>query len=206
MGAHVEASDVRPAVKEQVESLGAKFIDVPFEEGVEDKGGYAKEASKEYIQRQKEEIEKRLPEADVVITTALIPGKKAPILLTEEQVKLMRPGSVIVDMASEQGGNCALTEPGKDAVKHGVTIMGTSNIPATVPVHTTQLYARNVLALLQGLIKDGKLIFTMEDEVVAGALVARDGGIVHPSLKEEKSKPAKLDTPKGKSKKGGSFS
>lgn len=175
LGAVVEASDVRPSVKEQVESLGAKFIEVPFDKDAEDKGGYAKGASPEFLKRQTEEVAKRVAQADVVICTALVPGKKAPTLVTEEMVKSMRSGSVIVDMAAVQGGNCALTAPGKTVVAHGIKIMGINNIPATVPVHATQVYARNVLALLSTIIHSGMLKIDLKDEIIAGSLVAHNG-------------------------------
>jgi NAD(P) transhydrogenase subunit alpha len=178
LGAQVEASDIRPAVKEQVESLGAKFIGV-VEESAEDKSGYAKEASKEFLEKQAKEVSKRIAKADVVITTALILGKKAPVLVTEEMVMSMKKGSVIVDLAAEQGGNCKLTVPGEVVVKHGITIIGTLNMPATVPVHSTEMYAKNILNFLLGIIKDGKLNIDMEDEVVKGALLTHEGKVLH---------------------------
>ena len=181
LGAQVEASDVRPAVKEQVESLGGKFIEVEFEEEAEDKGGYAKAASKEFLERQAKEVAKRVAQADIVITTALIPGRKAPVLVTEEMVKSMASGSVIVDMAAVAGGNCALTEPGQTAEKHGVKIMGHENIPALIPTPASQVYARNTWALLESMLKEGKLTFDMEDEVTKGCLVTHNGKILTPA-------------------------
>ena len=178
LGAQVEASDIRPIVKEQVESLGAKFIEVEPDEDAEDEGGYAKAASKEYLKRQAEEVKKRIKQADVVITTALIPGRKAPVLVTEEMVKSMKQGSVIVDMAVGQGGNCELSQEGKIIVKHGVRIIGEGNIPATVPVHSSEMYAKNILNFILAMTKQGKLNLDMEDEVIAKSLVTKDGKIV----------------------------
>ena len=179
LGAVVEASDVRPTVKEQVESLGAKFIEVPFDKDAEAQGGYAKGASPAFLKRQAEEVGKRIAQADIVICTALVPGKKAPTLVTEAMVQSMRPGSVIVDMAAIQGGNCALTAPGKSIVVHGVKILGVNNIPATVPVHATQVYARNVLAFLLHLLRAGlhagALKIDLKDEIIAGSLVTHNG-------------------------------
>jgi H+-translocating NAD(P) transhydrogenase subunit alpha len=184
LGAQVEVSDVRPSVKEQVESLGAKFIEVPFDKDAEDGGGYAKGASPEYLQRQSVEIAKRLSHADVVITAALVFGKKAPILLTEEMVKSMKKGAVIVDMAAEQGGNCALTKPGETVVNHGVKIVGLRNLPATVPLEASNMYAKNVLHFLLDIVKEGKLDINMGDEVIAGSLVAHDGKRIHKDKKD----------------------
>ena len=178
LGAVVEASDVRPSVKEQVESLGAKFIEVPFDKDAEAQGGYAKGASPEFLKRQAEEVSKRVAQADVVICTALVPGKKAPTLVTEAMVQSMRSGSVIVDMAAAQGGNCALTAPGKTVVVHGVKIIGVNNIPATVPVHATQVYACNVLAFLLHLVHAGVLKVDLTDEITAGSLVTHNGKLV----------------------------
>jgi len=178
LGAQVEVSDIRPAVKEQVESLGAKFIDV-VDESAEDKGGYAKEASKEFLEKQAVEVRKRIAKADVVITTALVPGRKAPILVTEEMVNSMKKGSVIVDLAAEQGGNCELTEPGQSVVKYGVMIIGTLNIPSTVPVHAAEMYSKNILNFLSLIIKEGKLNLDMEDEIVKESLLTHQGKVCH---------------------------
>ncbi|MFH1591566.1 MAG: Re/Si-specific NAD(P)(+) transhydrogenase subunit alpha [archaeon] len=175
LGAKVEASDIRSAVKEQVESLGAKFIDVPTDENAEDKGGYAKEASKDYLKRQAEEVGRRLAQADIAITTALIPGRRAPLLITAEMVKSMPQGSVIVDLAAVAGGNCELTFPGKTIQKHGVTIIGETNIPALVPFHSTQMYANNMLAFVQSIVKDGVLSIDKTDEVVRDSMVLEEG-------------------------------
>ena len=178
LGAQVEVSDIRPAVKEQVESLGGKFIEV-VDKSAEDTSGYAKEASKEFLEKQAAEVSKRIAKADVVITTALVPGKKAPILVTGEMVKSMRKGSVIVDLAAEQGGNCEMTEAGEVVVKHGIAIIGELNVPSTVPVHSTEMYAKNVLNFLMCIIKDGKLNLDMEDEVVKESLLTHQGKVYH---------------------------
>ena len=177
LGAVVEVSDVRPAVKEQVQSLGASFIEVESEENLEDEGGYAKEASKEFLARQQEVVGNHIAQADVVITTALIPGRPAPKLISEDLVKRMLTGSVVVDMAAEQGGNCALTEPGSTVVKEGVTIVGELNLPASLPVHATEMYAKNVFNALSELLKEGSVALDWEDEVVQGAVITHQGEI-----------------------------
>jgi NAD(P) transhydrogenase subunit alpha len=178
LGAQVEVSDVRPAVKEQVESLGAKFIDV-VDTSSEDSGGYAKEASEDFKKKQAEELSKSIARADVVITTALIPGKKAPLIVTENMIKSMKTGSVIVDLAAEQGGNCALTKKGETVEKHGIKILGELNLPSRVSVHATQMYAQNIYNFLQGIIKEGKLNVDLKDEVVDGCLITYEGKIHH---------------------------
>ena len=156
LGAVVEAYDVRPAVKDQIQSLGARFVELPIETaGAEDKGGYAKAQDEAFYRRQRELLAKVVADSDVVIATAAVPGKKAPVLVTEDMVKAMRPGSVIVDLAAEQGGNCELTEPGRTVVKHGVQIMGPLNLAATLPYHASQLYAKNVASFVLNLLKDG---------------------------------------------------
>jgi NAD(P) transhydrogenase subunit alpha len=183
LGAVVEAFDVRPAVKEQVESLGATFVEVPMNEeekaSAETAGGYAREMSEDYQRRQSELIAERVKAADFVITTALIPGRPAPRLITADMVRTMQPGSVIVDMAAEAGGNCELTEPGREVVDHDVTIIGFTNLPATVPTHATQMYAKNVQTLVDHLIHDGKLTLDLEDEITRGATITHGGKIVH---------------------------
>ncbi len=185
LGAIVKAYDVRPAVKEQVESLGAEFVEIELEtEDAEDKGGYAKEMSEEFLNKQREMMMKIVGESDVVITTAAVPGRKAPVLVTEPMVEEMRPGSVIVDLAAERGGNCELTQEGENVVKHGVTIMGPINIPSTVPYHASQMYSKNLLTFLQHLIKDGELQFDMEDEITRESLLTRDGEVIHPRIRE----------------------
>lgn len=183
LGAVIEASDVRPSVKEQVESLGAKFIDVPYEtqeekEAAEGVGGYARPMPQSWLDRQKAEVAKRVAQADVVVTTALIPGRAAPVLVTEDMVKSMKPGSVIVDIAAPQGGNCPLTEPGQTVVKHGVTLVGETNLPALVAADASSLYARNVLDFLKLIIdKDGALHVDLQDDIVAACLVAHQSKV-----------------------------
>ncbi len=179
LGAVVEVSDIRPAVKEQVQSLGAKFIEVAVQQEGEDKGGYAKEATAEWKQAQQEALRKRVAEADVVICTALIPGRPAPKLLPAAMVRAMRPGSVVIDLAAEQGGNCELTQPGETIVVHGVTIVGIRNVPALVPVHASDMYSKNVLYFVQHLVKNGALKIDVADEITAGCLVTHGGSIVH---------------------------
>jgi len=184
LGAVIEASDVRPAVKEQIESLGAKFIDVPFEtdeerdiaQGV---GGYARPMPASWMKRQAALVAERVKQADIVISTALIPGRKAPVLITEEMVKSMKPGSVIVDLAADMGGNCELTEPGREVVKHGVTLIGITNLPATMPGSATQMYAKNIQTLLKHLVKDGSVTLDFEDEITRGATITHGGKVVH---------------------------
>jgi NAD(P) transhydrogenase subunit alpha len=189
LGAVIEATDVRPSVKEQVESLGAKFIDVPFEtqeekDAAEGVGGYARPMPASWLERQKVEVAKRVAQADVVITTALIPGRAAPVLVTEDMVKAMKPGSVIIDIAAGKGaqgtdGNCPLTEAGQTVVKHGVTLVGETNLPALVAADASALYARNVLDFLKLIInKEGQLHIDMEDDIVAACLMTRDGAVV----------------------------
>jgi NAD(P) transhydrogenase subunit alpha len=183
LGGLVEVSDVRMAVKEQVESLGAKFIMVDSDEDMEDAGGYAKEQSEAFLARQREEVGKRVAHADLVITTALIPGRPAPLLIPEEIVTEMKPGSVIVDLAVEQGGNCALSEPGKTIVRHGVTIIGELNIPSTVQIHASMLYAKNLLNLITHLGSDGRLPINLEEPVTDGALLTHNGEVRHEPTK-----------------------
>lgn len=193
LGAVIEASDVRPSVKEQIESLGGKFIDVPYEtdeerEAAEGVGGYARPMPRSWLDRQAVEVAKRVSRADVVISTALIPGRTAPVLITEEMVQSMKPGSVIVDMAAGQGpanadgsvgGNCPLTEAGQTVVKHGVTIVGETNLAALVPADASQLYARNVLNFLKLVLpKGGEFTIDPEDDIVAACLMTRDGSVV----------------------------
>ncbi|MBL0421376.1 Re/Si-specific NAD(P)(+) transhydrogenase subunit alpha [Ramlibacter sp. AW1] len=181
LGAVIEASDVRPSVKEQVESLGARFIDVPYEtaeekEAAEGVGGYARPMPPSWLDRQKQEVAKRVAAADIVITTALIPGRPAPVLVTEEMVQAMKPGSVIVDLAAAQGGNCPLTVPGQTVARHNVTLVGETNLPALVAADASALYARNVLDFLKlVLTKEGTLDINLEDDIVAACLVAQNG-------------------------------
>ena len=182
-GAVVSAYDVRTAVKEEVRSLGATFVELPLEaqEGV---GGYAKEQSEDFLRKQRELIGEHIAKSDVVITTAAIPGRKAPLLVTAEMVKGMRPGSVIVDLAAESGGNVELTEAGKDVDVAGVLIMGTRNVPSTMPLHASQLYARNVANLLLHLVKDGVINLDFADEITKGACVTHGGEIVSERAKQ----------------------
>ena len=183
LGAVIEASDVRPSVKEQVESLGAKFIDVAYETAEEKEaavgvGGYAKPMPQSWMDRQKVEVAKRVAAADIVISTALIPGRAAPVLITEDMVRSMKPGSVIVDMAAPAGGNCPLTEAGKTVVKHGVTLIGETNIPALVAADSSSLYARNVLDFLKLVLPtDGGFVVPMDDDIVVACLMTRDGEV-----------------------------
>jgi NAD(P) transhydrogenase subunit alpha len=184
MGAVIEASDVRPAVKEQIESLGAKFVDVPYEteeerEIAQGVGGYARPMPESWMKRQAQAVADRMKQADIVITTALIPGRRAPVLVTAEMVQSMKPGSVILDMAVEQGGNCALSDCGATVIKHGVTIIGQPNLPATVPADASALYARNVLDFLKLVIdKEGRLTVNLEDDIVKACLVTREGQVL----------------------------
>jgi proton-translocating NAD(P)+ transhydrogenase subunit alpha len=179
LGAVVSAFDTRAVVKEQVESLGATFVAAPVHADGEGAGGYAKELSSEAQARERELISKSVMESDVVITTALVPGKRAPILVTEEMVKGMRPGSVIVDLAGEMGGNCELTVPGETAVKHGVSILAPLNVPSSMPLHSSQLYARTVFALLTHLVRDGQLQMDMTDEITRSVCITHAGAVVN---------------------------
>ncbi len=184
LGGVVEAYDTRPAVKEQVESLGARFAELGLEtKDAEDKGGYAKAQPDEFYRKQQKMMFKYVTRADVVIPTALVPGQRAPILIPEEMVRGMRPGSVIVDLAAEQGGNCALTQPGEEIVRHGVVIMGPMNLPSTVPFHASEMYARTVNNYLAHLLKDGRVHLDLEDELTRGPLVTHQGEVVHEAVK-----------------------
>jgi NAD(P) transhydrogenase subunit alpha len=181
LGGVVDGYDVRPAVKEQVESLGARFVVLNVETGqAETAGGYAKAQSEEFYKRQQQLLGEHLSAMDVVITTAAVPGKKAPVLITGEMVAGMRPGTVIVDLAAERGGNCALTRPGETVDHNGVVILGPVNVPSELPAHASQLYSRNVATFVAHLVKDGNLQLEEEDEIVSGTLVARGGKVVHP--------------------------
>ena len=185
LGSQVEAFDVRPVVKEQVESLGAKFIEVESsdDEGVGE-GGYAKETSDDYKKRQQELIHDHISKSDVVITTALIPGRPAPILITTSMVDAMKPGSVIMDLASENGGNCELTKKDEVIDHNGVTIDGTSNIPGSMPVHASELYAKNITAFITYMINDGQLELDLDDEIVSGAMYTHLGEITNEATAE----------------------
>ena len=184
LGAVVEAYDTRPAVKEQVESLGAKFAELGLSaKDAEDKSGYAKAQSEDFYQKQQEMMSKYVAAADVVIPTALVPGQRAPILITEQMVRGMRPGSVIVDLAAEQGGNCSLTEPGIEVVRHGVLIIGPTNLPSTVPFQASEMFARTVTSYLLHLLKDGSPHLDLGDELTRGPLVTHQGEILHEVVK-----------------------
>lgn len=184
LGAVVEAFDIRPAVKEEVQSLGAKFVEVKLEEETVAAGGYAKEISEDSKKRTQELVASHVKNADIVITTAQVPGRQAPRLVTEEMVAQMKPGSVIVDLAAEQGGNCACTEAGKDIIWNGVTIIGPINLPSSMPVHASQLYAKNVTSLMQLLIKDKTLQINFDDDIVAAACVTHGGEIRNQRVKD----------------------
>jgi NAD(P) transhydrogenase subunit alpha len=185
LGAVVSAYDVRPAVKEQVRSLGAKFVELPLDAtAAEDRGGYAQAMGEEFYRRQRELMGRVVRESDVVITTAAVPGKRAPLLITAEMVSGMAPGSVIVDLAAERGGNCELTRPNETVVAHGVTILGPTNLPADVPYHASQMYAKNIATFLLNLAPKGELKLDLDDEILRETLVARDGSVVHPRVRE----------------------
>ncbi len=179
LGGVVEAFDVRPEVKEQVNSVGAKFVEVPVKEDGSGSGGYAKEMSDEYKKKQAELISKHIAKSDVVIPTALIPGRKAPILITEEQVKSMKPGSVIVDLAAEMGGNCAVTTVGENTVVHGVQIIGHANLPSTMSYHASQMFSKNIEKFLFHLCDEKGFKMDMEDVITSGSLVTKDGQVIH---------------------------
>jgi proton-translocating NAD(P)+ transhydrogenase subunit alpha len=185
LGAVVQAYDVRPAVKEQVESVGAKFVELPLEAAdAQDKGGYARAMDESFYRRQRETMLKVVAGSEVVITTAAVPGKKAPILLTAEMVDAMPPGAVIVDVAAEQGGNCELTRPGETVTRGAVSILGPLNLPSTVPQHASQLYGRNMATFLALIVAGGELKIDLADEIVRETLVTRDGEVVHPRVRE----------------------
>jgi NAD(P) transhydrogenase subunit alpha len=191
LGAVVSAYDVRPAVKEQVESLGGKFVELELETvESEDKGGYAKAMDEEFYRKQREMMTRVVAENHVVITTAAVPGKKAPVLITEEMVKGMTPGSVIVDLAAERGGNCELTRAGETALSHGVTIIGPINLPATVPYHSSQMYSKNISTFLLHLVKEGELVIDLSDEITRETLLTLDGEVLNPRVREILGMPA----------------
>ena len=185
LGAKVQAYDVRPAVREEVESLGAKFVEMELEAGdAQDAGGYAKDMGDEFLRKQRELMTRVVAESDVVITTAAVPGKKAPLLVTADMVRGMSPGSVIVDMAAERGGNCELTKAGETVVEGGVTILGPTNIAATVPYHASQMFSKNATTLALHITKDGKFRLDTDDEIVRETLVTHEGAIPHPRIRE----------------------
>jgi NAD(P) transhydrogenase subunit alpha len=191
LGAVTSAYDMRPIAKEQVMSLGGRFVELPIEaKDAQDASGYARAQDEEFYRKQRELLGQVVSESDVVITTAVIPGKKAPVLVTGEMVQKMAPGSVIVDLAAERGGNCELTHPGEIAVEHGVTIIGLFNLASTVPYHASQMYAKNVATFLLHVVKDGKLRLDMQDEIIRDTLLTGDGEIVNKRLRELYSLPA----------------
>jgi NAD(P) transhydrogenase subunit alpha len=191
LGAVVSAYDVRPAVKEQIVSVGGRFIELPLETTqAEDSRGYAQAQGESFYRRQREVLAKVIAESDVVITTAVVPGQKAPTLVTGEMVATMARGSVIIDLAAERGGNCELTRPNETIVAHGVTIVGTFNFATTVPYHASQMYARTLATFIPHLLKDGKLVLDIEDEITRETLVTRDGDIVNPRAREPQPQPA----------------
>ncbi|TWU28201.1 Re/Si-specific NAD(P)(+) transhydrogenase subunit alpha [Bythopirellula polymerisocia] len=184
LGAIVQAYDVRPVVKEQIESLGAKFVELNLDTaGSEDKGGYAKELSEDQVRRQQEQLADVIADCDVCISTAAIPGRPSPLLITEDAVKRMRPGSVIVDLAAERGGNCCLSQPDQTVVEHGVTILGPTNLPAGVPQHASQMYAKNLVTFLLLMTKAGELEMDQKDEIIRDTLVAKDGQVQNSRLR-----------------------
>jgi H+-translocating NAD(P) transhydrogenase subunit alpha len=185
LGAAVSAYDVRPAVKEQVQSLGGKFVEVALDASAsETKGGYAQEMGEEFYRKQRELMMKVVAEQDAVITTAAIPGKKSPILITAEMVAKMAPGSVIVDLAAERGGNCELTKADQRLVEHGVTIMGPTNLPSEAPFHASQMYAKNIATFLLNLVKEKQVQINLEDEIIRDTLITRDGKVVNERIQK----------------------
>jgi NAD(P) transhydrogenase subunit alpha len=185
LGAAVSAYDVRPAVKEQVQSLGGKFVEVPLTtDTAETKGGYAQQMDEEFYRKQRELMARVVAESDVVITTAAVPGKKSPILITGEMVTKMTVGSVIVDLAAERGGNCELTKAGQTTVEHGVTILGPTDLPSEIPQHASQMYAKNISTFLLNLVKEQQVQINMEDEIIRDTLITRDGQVVNPRIQQ----------------------
>jgi NAD(P) transhydrogenase subunit alpha len=180
LGAVVEAYDTRPAVKEQVQSLGARFVELELEtEGAEDAGGYARAQTEAFYQKQRDLLARRVAASDVVVTTALVPGQRAPLLIEEKALEQMRSGSVIVDLAAEQGGNCALTEAGREVTAHGVTLLGPLNLPSDLPANASQMYAKNLTTFLGHLISDAKIELDLEDEITSGALLSHGGEVTN---------------------------
>lgn len=191
LGAAVSAYDVRPAVKEQVQSLGAKFVEMALETSKsEAASGYAQQMDDEFYRKQRELMGRVVAESDVVITTAAVPGKKSPVLVTAEMVSHMAPGSVIVDLAAERGGNCELTKAGQTVVEHGVTILGPLEAPSDVPQHASQMYAKNIATFLLNLIKDKQLNINLDDEIIRDTLITRDGQVVNPRIQQLLAAPA----------------
>jgi NAD(P) transhydrogenase subunit alpha len=191
LGAVVSAYDLRPAVKEQVQSLGGRFVELPLETGdAQDARGYAKAQDEAFYAKQRELLGKVIAESDAVITTAVVPGKKAPVLVTEAMVKGMAPGSVILDLAAERGGNCELTRPGETVVTHGVTIIGRLNLASSAPYHASQMYARNLTSFLANLVKDGKVRPPESDEIIRETLLTQSGEVVNARVREMLGLPA----------------
>jgi NAD(P) transhydrogenase subunit alpha len=191
LGASVQAYDIRPAVKEQILSLGAKFVELPLETGdAEDKGGYAKAQDETFYKKQRELLGQVIAASDVVISTAAVPGKKAPVLITADMVAGMAPGSVIVDLAAERGGNCELTKPGETIVAHSVIIQGPENLSSTVPYHASQMYAKNVATFLLHLVKKGEVTLDMNDEITKETMMTQNGEVVEPRIREMLGLPA----------------
>lgn len=184
LGAVVEAFDIRPAVREEVQSLGTMFVGVDLEEETATEGGYAKEVSGSSRQREQEVLHEHIQRADIVVTTAQVPGKRAPLLVTEAMVAAMQPGSVIVDLAAGQGGNCACTEAGQEVVRQGVTILGPCHVPSLMPAPASQMYAKNIVALLRHLMPDGELCLDFEDEITHAACITHAGEIRHDPLRQ----------------------
>ena len=189
LGAVVEAFDIRPAVKEEVQSLGAKFVEVTLDEDTVAAGGYAKEVSEVAKQKTQAAIAEHVKLSDIVITTAQVPGRKAPRLVTADMIAQMKPGSVVVDMAAEQGGNCEGSEAGKDVVRNGVTIIGPTNLPSTMPVHASQMYAKNLLTLVQYLVKEGALNLNFEDDIISSTCVTHAGEVRNQRVRDLLSEP-----------------
>jgi len=191
LGAVASAYDMRPAAKEQVQSLGGRFVELPIEaKDAQDAGGYGKAQDESFYQKQRELLGNTVAESDVVITAAVIPGKKSPVLVTREMVQRMAPGSVIVDLAAERGGNCELTRPGETVVEHNVTVIGRINLASSVPYHASQMYARNISAFLLHLVQGGKLTLDLKDDILTSTLVTRAGEIVNPHVREFFSLPS----------------
>jgi NAD(P) transhydrogenase subunit alpha len=191
LGAVVSAYDLRPAAKEQVQSLGGRFVELPIEaKDAQDAGGYAKAQDEDFYRRQRELLGQVIADSDVVITAAVVPGKKSPVLVTREMVAGMAPGSVIIDLAAERGGNCELSRAGDKIVESGITIIGWFNLATTVPYHASQMYARNITAFLLHIVKEGKLLLNLDDEIIRSTLVTMDGEVVNPRIREFFSLPA----------------
>jgi NAD(P) transhydrogenase subunit alpha len=197
LGAKVEAFDVRPAVKEQIQSLGATFLETEHEVTAEGEGGYAKELSEEQHRRELDLIAKHIVDADLVISTAAIPGRRAPVLITDAMIRSMRPGSVVMDLAAETGGNCTLTQAGRTVVENGVKIIGPVNLPAQLPVHASQMFGKNVATFLRELVKDGELVIDMANDVVGPTCLTHEGEIRHASTRERLAKEGAAAAPAG---------